>query len=303
MSEDSEQSIWDHLEELAQRLRIIILSVVIMTLIFAVFPSDPSVIWRLDFSENRALILTIMEIVQNGLLPNPDVNLIAFNWMDTFYIYILVSVILGVISSVPVIAYQLFKFIAPALYPNERKWVVAFTVSFIALFSLGAVYAYFILLPTTFKVLYGFVFQSRVIPFFSVKDFYNMVAVGMLGSGIFYTFPLVLFLLVQADLLEVSTLKKNRKQFFIVMLIVTAILTPDPTPFTMLLMSIPFYVLFEGTIQILSRMKKPKPDIALEEGIRASKEFLERPPTPEISDDYDIPDDGLSSDPPPDDPQ
>ena len=78
MSEDSEQSIWDHLDELAQRLRIIIISVVIMTLIFAVFPSDPSVIWRLDFSENRALILTIMEIVQNGLLPNPDVNLIAF---------------------------------------------------------------------------------------------------------------------------------------------------------------------------------------------------------------------------------
>jgi sec-independent protein translocase protein TatC len=303
MSEDSELSIWDHLDELAHRLRVIILSVIIMSIIFAVFPSDPSVIWRFDFTDNRALILTIMEYIQNGLLPNPDVNLIAFNWMDTFYIYILVSVVLGVISSVPVIAYQLFKFIAPALYPNERKWVVAFTISFIVLFSLGAVYAYFILLPTTFKVLYGFVFQSRVIPFFSVKDFYNMVAVGMLGSGLFYTFPLVLFLLVYANLLEVSTLKRNRKQFFVVMLIVTAILTPDPTPFSMLLMSIPFYVLFEGTIQILSRMKKPKPDLVLEKGIRASKEFLERSSVPEVSDEYDIPDDGLSSDPPPDDPQ
>jgi Sec-independent protein secretion pathway component TatC len=83
---------------------------------------------------------------------------------------------------------------------------------------------------------------------------------------------------VAADLIEVQTLKDNRKQIFVGLIIVTAILTPDPTPFSMLLMSIPFYILYEITVQVLSRVKKGKtPDEkAIDEGLKASKNLLER---------------------------
>ena len=80
-----------------------------------------------------------------------------------------------------------------------------------------------------------------------------MMAFGILGSGVFYTFPLVIWMLVGAGLIGVDTLKENRKQLFLGLIIVTAVLTPDPTPFSMLLMSIPFYILYEITIQVLSR--------------------------------------------------
>jgi len=133
-----------------------------------------------------------------------------------------------------------------------------------------------VLLPTTFNVLYGFVFQSNIVPLFAVKDFFNMVAFGILGSGIFYTFPLIIWMLVSADLIGVQTLKENRKQLFIGLIIVTAVLTPDPTPFSMLLMSIPFYILYEITIQVLSRIKKEKRDPAIDIGIQASREMLSR---------------------------
>jgi sec-independent protein translocase protein TatC len=277
MSHDDELSIWDHLEELAQRLRRALFAVVVATIVVISSPSDIERALRLDFSDYRPLIATVMEIIQESLLPE-GVNLIAFNWLDTFYIYFLVAMVLGIIITLPFLAYELYQFIAPALYPHERRSVYIFVSVVTVLFTIGAAYAWFILLPTTFTVLYRFVYQSRVLPFFSIKDFFNMVSFGLLGSGIFYTFPVIIYMLVAADLIEVQTLKDNRKQIFVGLIIVTAVLTPDPTPFSMLLMSIPFYILYEITIQVLSRVKKEKtPDEkAINEGLKASRNLLER---------------------------
>jgi sec-independent protein translocase protein TatC len=113
-------------------------------------------------------------------------------------------------------------------------------------------------------------------PFFSVKDFFGIVAFGLFGSGLFYTFPLIIYMLVKADLLELDTLREKRKEFFLVILIVTAFLTPDPSPFSMLLMTVPFYLLYEITIQVLSRNNRDQSEKELEEGLNASKELLER---------------------------
>jgi sec-independent protein translocase protein TatC len=275
MALDEELPIWDHLEELAVRLRRILLTLALVTIVFASLPSDVNAILKLNFSSYRPLIALVMESIQSSLLPN-GVELIAFNWMDTFYIYIIVAVALGVLVTLPYIAYQVYKFINPALFVNERKMAFKFVSAFSILFIIGAIYAYFILLPTTFNVLYRFVYQSNVIPFFSVKGFFNMVAVGILGSGLFYTFPLVIYIIVKADLIGIEALTENRRNVFVGILILTAILTPDPTPFSMLLMAIPFYLLYEFTIQITKRtMKKEnKIDMVIERGLEASKVFL-----------------------------
>jgi sec-independent protein translocase protein TatC len=103
-----------------------------------------------------------------------------------------------------------------------------------------------------------------------------MVAFGLLGSGLFYTFPVIIWLLVKADLLEVESLKSNRKGIFVGLLVFTAIFTPDPTPFTMLLMSVPFYILYEITIQILQRTAPDPEKKAIREGLRASERFLNK---------------------------
>ncbi len=280
MAEGEEQSIWDHLEELAQRLRRALFAIVVATLLIVILPSDLGGIFRLDFSNYRPLLSAVIEYIQVSLLPK-SAQLLAVNWLDVFYIYILMAIVLGMIVTMPYTAYELFKFIAPALYPHERRSMYKFVFVATILFSIGALYAWFALLPTTFKVLYGFAFQSNILPLFSVKDFFNMVAFGILGSGIFYTFPLVIWMLVRAGLIGVDTLKENRKQLFLVLLVVTAVLTPDPTPFSMLLMTIPFYILYEITIQVLSRVKKEKKDPAIEIGIQASRDLLSRHQDPD----------------------
>jgi sec-independent protein translocase protein TatC len=275
MSHDQEQSIWDHLEEFATRLRRALTALALATFVIMMAPSDPAQILKLNFSDYRPLISSILEFIQESLLPG-GVDLIAFNWLDPFYIYFLVAFIIAFLVTLPYLSWELYKFITPALYEHERKGIFTFVIVVVLLFGVGAAYAWFLLLPTTFSVLYNFVSQSRVLPFFAVKDFYNMVAFGLLGSGIFYTFPVIIWIIVKADLLEVESLKRNRKQLFVGLLFVTAILSPDPTPFTMLLMSVPFYILYEITIQILQRTTPDPEKKAIQAGLRASERFLTR---------------------------
>jgi sec-independent protein translocase protein TatC len=272
---DLELTVWDHIEELSQRLRRVLFLLIISTVIVSSIPSDFSKITSLDFSDYKPLISYLMEFLQDSLLPE-EVTLIAFNWLDTFYIYFLMAFIMGIIITLPYSAYQIYSFVAPAMYSYEKSSMFKFIIVFVSLFSVGILYAYFILLPTTFKVLYNFVYQTRVMPFFSVKDFFGIVAFGLFGSGLFYTFPLIIYMLVKADLLELDTLREKRKEFFLVILIVTAFLTPDPSPFSMLLMTVPFYLLYEITIQVLSRNNKDQSEKELEMGLNASKELLER---------------------------
>lgn len=277
---DDEQPIWEHLDELAKRLRRILFSVAVATILLASLPSDLGRLAKLDFSNYRPMISAVIEIIQNRLLPD-EVNLIAFTWLDTFYIYIVVAVALGTLVSLPVIAHEIYQFIRPALFPAERKSVFGFVSVFTMLFVMGAIYAYLILLPTTFRVLLRFVQQTRIAPLFSVRDFFNIVAFGLLGSGLFYTFPLMIFMLVKFDLMEVQTLRDNRKQIFVGLLIVTAVLTPDPTPLSMILMVIPFYLLYELTIQIVGRMKiGKKREDEIERGVRLSRELLKNADSP-----------------------
>ncbi|MBS7620288.1 twin-arginine translocase subunit TatC [Candidatus Bathyarchaeota archaeon] len=274
MSVESELPIWDHLDELAKRLRRILFSVMISTIIIVSIPSDFSQIIRLDFKDYRPLISLVITSIEDHFLPQ-GVTLIALNWLDTFTVYIVVGVVMGTLISLPLIAFELYKFINPALYSHERRMVLSFTLAFSALFSIGALYAYFILLPITFNVLLRFVYGTGVSPLFSILDFFNLVAFSILGSGLFYTLPLIVFILVRINLLEVETLRENRRKVFIGLVVMTAIITPDPTPLSMLLMSIPFYLLYETTIQVIGRIvKNKKREEIIAEGLKASKRLL-----------------------------
>lgn len=270
MSIDDEKPIWDHIDELAKRLRKIIFSVAASTILVLSIPGDFASIFRLDFSNYKPMISVIIESIKETLLPK-GVNLIALNWLDTFTIFVIVGLVIGIFISLPVIAYEIYQFISPALYPHEREALFKFVVVFSALFIVGVVYAYFLLLPITFNVLLRFVYQTGAVPLFSILDFFNIVAVGLVGSGLFYTLPLVIYITVKMGIIDVQTLRENRRKVLLGLLVVTAILTPDPSPFSMMLMTVPFYLIYELTIQIVSRIKgKERHQYTIERGIKAS---------------------------------
>jgi len=221
------------------------------------------------------LITDLMQMLQDTLLPE-GVSLIAFNWLDSFYIYFVISFAISFLICLPYIAYQLYGFLAPAIYVNEKRVLFTFITIFLLLFLIGVAYAYFVLVPMTFTVLYKFVYQTNVMPFYSVKDFFELIAFGLFGSGLFYTFPLVLYLLVSIDLIIIDDLKEMRRHIFVALSALTAIITPDPTPVSMLLMTIPFYILYELSLLILTRIMRNKPDRVLDAGRNAAQDLLSR---------------------------
>jgi len=275
LSDDYELEFWDHFEDLSSRLRKILYALIIVMVLVMSLPSDFSKIWQLDFNDYTLLITDLMKMFQNTLLPE-GVTLIAFNWLDSFYIYFVICFAISFLICLPYIAYQLYGFLAPAIYANEKRVLFTFITLFVLLFLIGVAYAYFVLVPMTFTVLYKFVYQTNVMPFYSVKDFFELIAFGLFGSGLFYTFPLVLYLLVTIDLIIIDDLKEMRRHIFVALSALTAIITPDPTPVSMLLMTIPFYILFELSILILSRIMRNKPDRVLDAGFNAAQELLAR---------------------------
>jgi sec-independent protein translocase protein TatC len=273
MSDEAEETLWVHFEELSTRFRRVVIAIVASSMIVMSIPADISNLFRLDFNEYNLLVSRIIEALQVNLLPE-GVTLIAFNWLDSFYIYMAVSFATGFLICLPYTAYQTYSFLAPAIYENEKKRLITFVTVFISLFALGVLYAYYVLLPVTFTVLYRFVYQTRVIPFYSFKDFFNMILFGLFGSGLFYTFPLIIYFLVTIDLLELDSLRGIRRQLFVALAIVTAIITPDPTPVSMLLMTVPFYLIYEATILVLGLVMKKSRDDVIENGLRVSLSML-----------------------------
>lgn len=275
MSDDEERGIWDHFEELSSRLRRIVIALLVTMIIVMSLPSDISQIVEFDFSNYTFFVSKVIEIIQESLLPE-EATLIAFNWLDSFNIYVIVSFFLSFIICLPYTATQVYAFLSPALYEKERKSLLNFVLVFVFLFSLGVLYAYLVLVPTTFTVLYKFVSQTRVMPFYSVKDFFDLLILELLGSGLFYTFPLILYTLVMIDLVIIDDLRSLRKHIFLGLAIITAFLTPDPTPISMILMTVPFYLIYELTIIILSRITKNKPDPKIIKGLQSSLKLLEK---------------------------
>jgi sec-independent protein translocase protein TatC len=275
MAEFFESGLWEHFEELTSRLRKIVYVLVFSVVIVMSLPADLSKLTQLDFAEYDLMVTVLMEYVQDAVLPE-GVTLIALNWLDSFYIYVSMSFAISFTVTLPYTAYQLYGFIAPAIFEKEKKNIITFVVAFVTLFLFGVAYSYYIIVPTTFSVLYKFVDQTRVMPLYALRDFYDLITFGLLGSGILYTFPIVLYFLVQLDLILVDELKSMRRHLFVGLSILTAVLTPDPTPVSMILMTIPFYVLFEITLILMSITMKNKPDRTLEEGLRVAEELLAR---------------------------
>jgi sec-independent protein translocase protein TatC len=157
--------------------------------------------------------------------------------------------LIGVVLSSPIIAYELYAYIKPALYPHERKHLLAYTGSFIGLFILGLIMAYFLIIPLTFKILVWFINSGGAVPFIGIRDFYNWVLTLLLASGIFYTLPVFVVMLVQYGIIPVRSLAGKKKlMIYFALFIILIIITPDPTPITATIILIPFIVIFEVAV-------------------------------------------------------
>mgnify|MGYP001151857410 CR=1 FL=1 len=248
-SKSGEMTFWEHTGELLGRLRTILVIVFIAGAIVGFFPVNPMTLLDPLAITYTPIISVVLRQIERELLPK-DVVLIAGNMMDTAGIYLMMSALMGVIVSTPIIAYELYKFINPALLETERRYMGRFIGSFVGLFIAGAFFSYKIIVPITLRVMLWFVYSSGAALFIPIADFFTQVIVLIGVVGLFFTFPVFFVLLVQFGILNAGYLSSNRKSVYAGFIVLAIVLTADPTPITDMILLIPFMALFESTVLI-----------------------------------------------------
>jgi sec-independent protein translocase protein TatC len=250
---------WDHVAELAKRLKVVLYVLVISTLTFMIFPSDLTFLSNpLQFYD--PLVALILRQIRAQMLP-PNVRLIGYELTVPMELYLIASFIMGFAVSIPVLAYETYRFIDPALYPHERKAVYPFVLSFTALFVAGAAFGYKILTPFMIWALFPFFTAVGAEQIISIMDFYNMVFVSTLMSGLVFTWPVFFVLLVRFGILKTSMISSNRKYVYAAMYVITAFMTPDGGPLADLMLFLPMVMLTEAAVYFGRRIEKSRPGI------------------------------------------
>ncbi|WP_407402066.1 twin-arginine translocase subunit TatC [Sodaliphilus sp.] len=183
------------------------------------------------------------------------VNLIATDLSSQFMTHIMTAVYLGLLGASPYILFELFRFISPALYESEKKYSVQVAAVIYLLFILGVLMSYFILFPISFRFLGTYSVAERVHSTITLDSYVETFTTLTLIMGIVFQLPVIAFALAKMELITSNMLSDYRKHAFLVIMLVAAIITP-PDLMTLVLVTIPLYLLFELSIRVVKWVEK-----------------------------------------------
>ncbi|WP_461832657.1 twin-arginine translocase subunit TatC [Aquifex sp.] len=202
----------------------------------------------------------VFEILKKPVMESyPDVELITLSPTEPLFILIKISLAVGFILASPIILYQMWRFIEPALYSHEKRIFIPLLLGSITLFLLGALFAYFVVLPLALKFLLGLGFsQLLATPYLSVDMYVSFVLKMVIAFGIAFQMPIVLYVLQKAGVITPEQLSRFRKYFIVVAFLIGAIIAPDVS--TQVLMAIPLIILYEISV-LLGKLSKRKREL------------------------------------------
>jgi sec-independent protein translocase protein TatC len=223
VARDKELSLIQHLDELRRRLYVMAIGVGVMTAI------------SFTFAETMIRIL---------LLPSGQVSCITLAPTEGFATFMRVALFSGIALAMPIIVWQVFAYVDPALMPNERRFVLRLGPFVVLLFVLGMLFCYFLLLPQALGFLLNFgggVFQTEL----RCAEYISFATTFILMLGVVFEVPAVMFALVRVRVLSRARLAGMRRYVFLGVFVVAALITPTPDPFNQSLVAIPMYLLYE----------------------------------------------------------
>lgn len=178
------------------------------------------------------------------------VEMIATDLSSQFMTHISTSVYLGLLGASPYILYEFFRFISPALYENERRYSVQMAGLIYMLFVFGVLMSYFVLFPISFRFLGTYSVSARVVSHITLDSYISTFVSLTLVMGVVFQLPVIAFFLGKMGVISSAILAKYRKHSFIIIMLVAAIITP-PDLMTLILVTIPLYLLYEISIWVV----------------------------------------------------
>lgn len=232
MTEEPRQPILEHLNELRWRLVKSAAALTVGAVIAFLFRD-----WLFD----------LLESPYRQAIDNTDA-LAQFQVTEGFSVAMRLALFGGTLLASPVLLYQLWAFVNPALTARERKWTVPIVMALAVLFSGGVVFGYLIL-PRGLEFLLGI--QSGLDPIIGVSSYISLALRFLLVFGLAFEFPVFLFAASAAGLLSSQQLSKGRRWAVLTIVVVGAVVTPTGDPLTLLALSVPLYLLYEATILLV----------------------------------------------------
>ncbi len=191
-------------------------------------------------------LFTVITKPLTQVLPKSS-YLIYTGLTQAFFTYMKIAFFASLILTSPFIFYQIWKFISPALLPQEKKYVVPFVLSSTVLFLSGVLFGYFVVLPPAFEFFVSFN-NEYLRAMISFGDYLSFLVTFLLGFGVSFQLPILIFFLAKLGIVTDKLLSKNRKYAILLIFIVAAVLTPSPDALSQILMAIPLMILYEASI-------------------------------------------------------
>lgn len=257
--------LFDHLGELRMRLVRIIAVLAIAIVVF--YMATPTIAQFLSLP-----IADFMPLDASG-----NVDFAVFDPFEAFSIRFKISLWASVVACAPIIIWQILAFFLPALKPSERKWFVPTVAAAVALFIIGTVFCYLIILNPAFQWLTDQAAGlGEVVP--RASTYIDMIIKFEIGFGFAFELPLIVFYLVIFDVIPYKKLRGSWRTVYVVLMVVSAMVTPDASPVTMLLMFAALVLLYEGSLLVSrivlnKRIKKQNEELEQEEA--EDEEFSE----------------------------
>jgi sec-independent protein translocase protein TatC len=236
-----------HLVELRKRLMVVVISLFIF--FFIAFVNYSPILDWITAPLNQALSNV------SHLLPNSFNGKVTTHQVGgAFFVALKVSFFTAFLASVPVILWQLWAFVAPGLYDNEKKLVIPFVLGGTVMFAIGSLFAYYIVIPFGFEFLIAFGSENFT-PYINIEDYVGFFTKFLFGFGIAFELPIIIMFLAIMGLVTDKSLKDFFKYAVLIIFIFSAILTP-PDVLTQMLMALPLIILYGASI-IIAKIINP----------------------------------------------
>ena len=227
---------WEHLDELRRRIWYVLLAAI------------AAAVACFCFKEQLFAVV---------LAPKPaDMQLINVELTQQFLTHMRVALWAGLLVVSPYILYQLFAFVAPGLYHTERRLALRAVGGGYLLFLAGVALNYFVIFPFTVRFLGGYQVSADVQNTITLGSYIAVLGVMSLLLGIVFELPVLCWLLAKIGVLKADLMRRYRRHAVVVILIVGAVITPTGDPFTLALVSVPIYLLWELSILIVKHTEK-----------------------------------------------
>ena len=244
MSETPTMTFWDHLDELRS---VIIRTLVVTVVAAAVAFCLKEQLFDIVLAPRSSDFITYRLM---GVEPF-SIHLMNTGLTEQFMIHLKTAMYAGVLVALPYIVYLLFGFISPALYDNERKYATLLCTSGYLMFMLGTLLNYFLIFPLTVKFLGTYQVSPDVANMLTLQSYMDTMLMMNLVMGIIFELPVVSWILGRMGLINAQMMRAMRRHAVVAILVVAAIITPTTDAFTLFIVALPIWLLYELSIFIV----------------------------------------------------